>query len=317
MNLKREQRDFLAGLLRDAAAGRQPELSALLAKAGFGPLTAPAEDVIPLTQAASILGVTLRQLQLCAAGRRGPGLPVTRRGRTPWVSLAAARAYLSAHTRCALRGALPASPRVPASGPPGAPPSLEDDVLGMLAGTVRELRGRILSKPDAFGSEEVRALTGAIATLERLSQARNRERLRFDAELVAAMLRSLGVAWIATVQEEGAPRRARRLVAWIRETLGVDLPALNVAAVQLLESLEQEELLADLKAVQAAVDRACDGTRGLPWDPIAVSPSPPSAVLCALAPLRDPAVSPFPAVPSSVASVSSMASVAKPEAPRA
>ncbi|MEN6533789.1 MAG: hypothetical protein ABFD89_09020 [Bryobacteraceae bacterium] len=135
--LSREQREFFAAVLRDAAAGERPDLAGVLQGAGWAPASSGLMTLAELSKATG-----LDKAQLCRYASKG--MPSSGSGRERRFDLEVVKSWLSQRPRAARKVVGSAA----ASGPGSAPIALTEHERKLIA---------CLQSPDSPSLERTRA----------------------------------------------------------------------------------------------------------------------------------------------------------------
>lgn len=225
---------------------------------------------LPLDEAAAILGVSAEILRLFARGEGARPMLASRqvKGRLA-VRPGEAFDHLLANARC--KSLMPPPGYGPETASPAAelpsgelderPESDDVDLVGLLHRLVNDLRRE--ASRSGIGPEQLRAITGAVGTIERVTREREKAALRLPPEDVRKMLQGLGDCWALHTQDHLAPNASARIVKFIHETFDVDLRKHNVEILGFLTAEIQDEANGTIAAVQRAIDDQCAGIRKL------------------------------------------------------
>jgi len=238
------------------AASIERQRAEILAKNRPEPITdtipAPAAQLLPLSQAANLLGLTPRTLQLWCKGDHAhqPILPHEKKGRRLLVDPGLASTHLQRHAR-----------RLPQSFTPFNAIQDEnkqtDDGALQEVRSVRELLEQITKNPATLKNTSpnmISSLTRLDTLLLRREIAEEKRAQRVDADDCTKMLRSLVEAFKAEVHDAGAPRTARKLSHWLRTRCRCDLASVSPTALTELENVLREEA----NTVLARLSQQCE-----------------------------------------------------------
>jgi hypothetical protein len=213
-------------------------------------------DVMPLSQAAVVLGVSSQLLRNCIRAKRGPGLAVHQKAGRQAVSLEEARAYLDLHTR-ALRGKKNGDHlhHHHHCKKPADPFSNVKDLKDVVHQLVTDP-----SLIEHVSADRIRALTQIETLLVRREEYETKKARLIPMDEVLGMLRSLAEVMRDEVDSAGAARAAREVSTWLR-SMGLNLSERGPGRLAELENIIRASANDTLAAIGERLQEQSSGVQ--------------------------------------------------------